>query len=109
LSALSGTTRACVAPLLDARYRLDGCAGAKLTQTRGRGNGFDIDRSASLTWLAPLLGLGFSVRAPSAVEWRLELDGTAPLARHRFLVDGGEVARAAAVIAAVRLGAVMRF
>ena len=109
LSALSGTSMACVAPLLAARYRLDGCAGAKLTQTRGRGNGFDVDRAASLTWLAPLLGLGFSVRAPSAVEWRLELDGTAPLARHRFLVDGREVARAAVVVAAMRLGAVLRF
>jgi hypothetical protein len=49
------------------------------------------------------------VRAPRSVEWRLELDGTAPLARHRFLVDGREIARAAAVVAAVRLGAVLRF
>jgi hypothetical protein len=59
--------------------------------------------------LAPLVGLDFSVRAPSSVEWRLELDGTAPLARHRFLVDGREVSRAAAVVAGVRLGAVLRF
>jgi hypothetical protein len=109
LSLRSGSARACVAPLLGARLRLDGCAGARLTQARGRGEGFDVNRTASLTWLAPLLGINFSVRGPSYVEWRGELDGAVPLARQRFLVDGNEVARAAPVAAAARLGVVLRF
>jgi hypothetical protein len=109
LSLRSGSARACVAPLLGARLRLDGCAGARLTQARGRGEGFDVNRTASLTWLAPLLGINFSVRGPSYVEWRGELDGAVPLARQRFLVDGNEVARANAVAATARLGVVLRF
>jgi hypothetical protein len=109
LSLLGGAARACVAPLQGARLRLDGCAGARLAQARGRGEGFDVSRSASLIWLAPLLGLNFSVRGPSYLEWRGELDGAVPLARRRFLVDGNEVARAAAVVATARLGVVLRF
>jgi hypothetical protein len=109
LSLLSGSARACVAPLLGPRHRLDGCAGARLMQARGRGEGFDVNRTATLTWAAPLLSVMFSVRAASHLEWRAEVDGSVPLARRRFLVDGGEVARAAALGAAVRLGAVLRF
>ncbi len=109
LSALGGIARACVAPLLGATYRFDGCAGAKLMQAHGRGDGLDVERSASLTWVAPMLGAGFSLRAPRYVEWRLELEGSVPLSRPRFLVDGSEVSRAAAVVAAARVGAVLRF
>jgi hypothetical protein len=109
LSLLSGAARACVAPLLGARLRLDGCAGVRLVQARGRGAGFDVSRSASLTWLAPLLGLNLSMRGPSYLEWRGELDGAVPLSRQRFLVDGNEVARVSAVVAAARLGLVLRF
>jgi hypothetical protein len=109
LSTLSSVTRACVAPLVDDHYRLDGCAGAQLMQTRGRGEGFDVNRSATLTWAAPLLGVDFSVRAPSRVEWRLELAGSVPLSRRRFLVDGSELSRVTAVVATARLGLVWRF
>jgi hypothetical protein len=109
LSALSGRGRVCVAPLFGAHYRLDACAGAQLVQARGRGEGFDVSHSATLTWAAPVVGVGFSFLAPSYVEWRWELDGSLPLARRRFLVDGSEVSRAAAVVVGVRLGAVLRF
>jgi hypothetical protein len=109
LSLRGGVARACVAPLLGARLRLDGCAGARLTLARGRGEGFDVSRTASLTWLAPLLGVNLSARGPSYLEWRGELDGAVPLARRRFLVDGNQVARPAAVVAAARLGVVLRF
>jgi hypothetical protein len=109
LSLLSGTVRACMAPLLGASLRLDGCAGAQLMQARGRGEGFDVSRTASLTWLAPALGVNFSARSPSYLEWRSELDAAAPLSRQRFLVDGSEAARAAPVVVAARLGVVLRF
>jgi hypothetical protein len=109
LSSFSGSARACVAPLLGARFRLDGCAGMHLMQARGRGEGFDDNRTATLTWAAPELGVHFSVRAPSYLEWRGELDGALPLSRRRFLADGNEVARPGAVVAAARLGAVLRF
>jgi hypothetical protein len=109
LSALSGKGRVCLAPLFGARYRLDGCAGAQLVQARGRGEGFDVSHSATLTWAAPLVGVNFSFLAPSYVEWRWELDGSVPLSRRRFLVDGSQVSRAAAVVVGVRLGAVLRF
>ncbi len=95
LSLLSGAARACFAPLSEARVRLDGCTGARLTQARGRGDGFDVSRTGSLTWVAPLLGVNFSLRGPSYIEWRAELEGAVPLSRRRFLVDGDEVARAA--------------
>lgn len=109
LSLRSGAVRACGAPQLEARYRVDMCAGVRLTQARGRGEGFDVNRTASLTWLAPLLGASLSVRAPSFLEWRGELEASVPLARRRFLVDGSEVARAAWVVAALRFGLVARF
>lgn len=109
LSALSGSARVCVAPFFAAHYRLDGCAGAQLTQARGRGEGFDVSHSATLTWAAPLLGVGFSFLAPRHVEWRAELDGSLPLSRRRFLVDANEVSRAASVAAGVRIGALLRF
>jgi hypothetical protein len=78
-------------------------------QARGRGDGFDSNRAATLTSFAPMLGAHVSVRAPSYIEWRGELSGALPLSRRRFLVDGNEVARAGAVVAAARLGAVLRF
>ena len=109
LSLWSGAARACVASLLGARHRLDGCAGARLEQARGRGQGFDVNRSASLTWAAPLVGVNLSLRGPRFVEWRLELEGSLPLSRRRFLVDGSEVSRAAALVGAARLGALLRF
>jgi hypothetical protein len=109
LSLLGGAARACVAPLLPARVRLDACSGAWLRQARGRGDGFDVSRTGSLTWLAPMLGVSFSVRGPRYVEWRGELEGAMPLARRRFLVDGNEVARAAPIVAAARIGLVSRF
>jgi len=109
LSAKSGSARACLAPLLGVRYRLDGCLGAQLVQARGRGEGFDVSHSASLTWAAPLVGLDFSFILPRYVEWRWELDGALPLSRRRFLVDGSEISRAAAVTAGTRIGALLRF
>lgn len=109
LSLRSGAVRACVAPQLEARYRVDACAGARLTEARGRGEGFDENRTASLTWLAPLLGLNLSLPAPSFIEWRAELEASAPLSRRRFLVNGNEVSRAAPVVVALRVGAVLRF
>jgi hypothetical protein len=109
LRSLAGTARGCVSPLPEARYRLDACAGAKLVEVRGRGQGFDVDHSAALAWAAPLLGLNLSVRAPSALEWRCELEGSVPLSRRRFLVDGSEVSRPAALVTELRLGALVRF
>jgi hypothetical protein len=109
LSSRSGMARVCLAPVVDEQYRIDGCAGARMTQTRGRGEGFDLDRSATLSFVAPLLAAGFSVRAPRMLEWRWELDGSLPLARRRFLVDGDEVARPDALVGALRLGVVLRF
>jgi len=109
LRLLTGAARGCFAPLLSERLRFDGCAGAQLLWVRGDGSGFDVNHSASLLAAAPLLGFDFSVRAPDFVEWRAEAEGFAPLSRRRFLVDGREVARAAAVGFTVRLGPVLRF
>jgi hypothetical protein len=109
LSTSSAAVRACAAALRGVRLRLDGCAGVQLTQARGRGEAFDNNRTATLTSVAPALGVNFSVQATSYVEWRAELEGALPLSRRRFLVDGDEVARADAVAAAARLGAVLRF
>jgi hypothetical protein len=109
LSAVSGSGRVCLAPLSGTQYRLDGCAGAQLMQARGRGEGFDASHSATLTWAAPLLGVDFSFLAPRYLEWRWELDGSLPLSRRRFLVDGSEVSRAAVVVVGIRSGVVVRF
>lgn len=109
LSELWISGRGCVAPWLGPRYRVDGCAGASLLRLHGRGEGFDANYSASLTTLAPTLGGSFTVRAPTRVEWRLELDAAVPLSRRRFLVDDIEVARAEAVVGALRLAALLRF
>jgi hypothetical protein len=109
LSSLIGSVRACAAPLRRAGLRLDGCAGMKLEQARGRGEGFDDNRTATLEWAAPVVGANFSVQAPSYIEWRGELDGALPLSRRRFLADGEEVARAGVLVASARLGAVLRF
>jgi hypothetical protein len=108
LSAMSAAGRACGAPWLGARHRLDLCAGAQLFRARGRGEGFDSNRAASLMWVAPLLGARFTL-STGFIEWRAEVDGSVPLARRRFLVDGDEVSRAAALVATVRIGALLRF
>jgi hypothetical protein len=109
LSALAATARACVAHVLGTDYRLDACTGAHWVRVRGRAEGFDVNRTASLTWLAPLLGVDFSVRAPSRIEWRWEMDASLPLSRRRFLADGGEVSRPSVIVGALRLGALVRF
>jgi hypothetical protein len=101
--------RVCYAPLLVSRFRLDECGGLRYTLVHGRGEGLDVNRAASLEWLAPLLGVDFSARAPRYIEWRLELEGSVPLSRHRFLVDGQEVSRASALVLGARLGPVLRF
>lgn len=101
--------RACAAPWLGERHRLDGCAGLRLLRLSGTGEGFDANYSASLSALAPSLGGALTLRAPRRVEWRWELDVATPLSRRRFLVDGAEVARAAAVVGTLRLGALVRF
>ena len=109
LRLLFGAARVCFAPLATASVRLDACGGVQLLWTRGHGQGFDIDRSASLVTGAPLLALDFSLRAPEFLEWRVQLEGSVPLSRRRFLVDGREEARAAALTFSARLGPVVRF
>jgi len=109
LRVLFGAARACFAPLAAERLRLDACTGAQLLWIRGHGQGFDIDRSASLATAAPLFALDLSLRAPEFLEWRLQAEGSVPLSRRRFLVDGHAVARAAALTFSARLGPVVRF
>lgn len=109
LRVLLGAARGCFAPFVSERARLDACGGLQLLWLRGRGKGFAIDRSASLSTAAPLFALDFSWRAPEFLEWRLQAEGSLPLSRRRFLVDGREVARAAAVTFSARLGPVVRF
>lgn len=109
LRLFSGAARTCFAPLLRDRLQLDACGGVQLLWIRGEGSGFDVNHSASLLAAAPLLGLGFSLRAPELVEWRAELEGFVPLSRRRFMVDRQEVARASAVGVTARLGPVLRF
>lgn len=109
LRALAATGRACAAPARGPAYRIDGCAGISFVMVRGRGNDFDVNRSASLLWLAPLLGLNLSLRAPRYIEWRLELDAALPLSRRRFLADGAQVSRPDVVVLGLRLGPVLRF
>jgi hypothetical protein len=101
--------RGCFAVVAEERLRFDACAGAQLLLIRGHGLGFDVDRAASLLAVAPLAAFAVSVRAPRFVEWRAELEGSVPLSRQRFLVDGREAARANAVTFAIRLGPVVRF
>ena len=109
LSGRGLAARACAAPMIDERYRLDGCAGARFGVMRGSGEGFDVNRSATISWVAPLAAVAFSVRGPRFLEWRWEMVGSVPLARRRFLVDGQEVGRPSRVVGALRLGAVVRF
>jgi hypothetical protein len=104
-----GAARGCFAPFVTERVRLDACAGVQLFWIRGRGDGFDIDRSASLTTAAPLFALDWSLRAPQFLEWRVQAEGSVPLSRRRFLVDGREAARASALTFSARLGPVLRF
>jgi hypothetical protein len=109
LRLLSATARSCSALASGARYRLDGCAGARFMTVLGQGAGFDVNRAASLQWVAPMLAVSASLRAPSVVEWRLELDASLPLSRRRFLVDGEEVSRPDVLLLGLRLGPVLRF
>jgi hypothetical protein len=109
LRVLAGAARACFAPLALGRVRLDGCGGLQLLWLRGHGQGFDIDRSASLATAAPLFALDLSLRAPAFLEWRVQAEGSVPLSRRRFLVDGREVARASTLTFSARLGPVVRF
>lgn len=109
LRLLFGAARGCFAPYSSESARVDACAGVQLLWIRGRGEGFDIDRSASLFTAAPLLALDFSRRAPEFLEWRLQAEGSVPVSRQRFLVDGREVARASALTFSARLGPVVRF
>jgi hypothetical protein len=109
LRLLFGTARGCFAPFAAERVRLDACVGVQLLWIRGHGRGFDIERSASLTTAAPLLALDLSLRAPEFLEWRVQAEGSAPLSRRRFLVDGREMARPAALTFSARLGPVVRF
>jgi hypothetical protein len=109
LRALAATGRGCAAPAWGPAYRIDGCAGLSFVMVRGRGNDFDVNRSASLLWLAPLLGLNLSLRAPRYIEWRLELEASLPLSRRSFLADGAQVSRPDGVVLGLRLGPVLRF
>ncbi len=109
LRLLFGAARGCFAPYSSERARLDACGGVQLLWIRGHGEGFDIDRSASLFTAAPLVALDFTLRAPEFLEWRLQTEGSVPVSRQRFLVDGREVARAAALTFSARLGPVVRF
>jgi hypothetical protein len=109
LRLFTGVARGCFAPLLHERLQLDTCGGVQLLWTHGEGSGFDVNHAASLLAVAPLLGLGFSLRAPKLVEWRAEVEGFVPLSRRRFLVDGQQVARASALGVTARLGPVLRF
>jgi hypothetical protein len=104
-----GAARGCFAPLVTERVRLDACGGVQLLWIRGQGDGFDIDRSASLTTAAPLFALDLSLRAPQFLEWRVQTEGSVPLSRRRFLVDGREVARASPLTFSARVGPVLRF
>lgn len=108
LRTFAALVRGCAAPARGWAYRVDGCAGLRFVMVRGRGDGFDVNRAASLLWVAPLLGFNLSLRAPSYLEWRLEFDASLPLSRRRFLVDDQEVARADFVVIGVRLGPVLR-
>lgn len=109
LRLLLGAARGCFAPFATERVRLDACGGVQLLWVRGQGQGFDIERSASLTTAAPLFALDLSLRAPEFLEWRAQAEGSVPLSRRRFLVDGHEMARAAALTFSARLGPVVRF
>lgn len=109
LRMYSAAARGCVAPVSGAAYRIDACSGLRFVRVTGRGEGFDIEHAAALDWLAPLLGLDVTLRAPRFVEWRLEVEGSFPLSRRRFLVDAEEVSRAGVVTLGLRLGPVLRF
>lgn len=109
LRLFSSGLRGCFAGIAEERLRFDACTGLQLLWIRGHGSGFDVDRSASLFAAAPLLAFALSLRAPQFLEWRAELEGSVPLSRQRFLVDGREAARARAVVVALRLGPVVSF
>jgi len=109
LQLWSATVRGCYAVYGWRQLRADTCAGARLLNMRGRGEGFDVDREGSLVAWAPLLGLDLALRAPAPLEWRLELDGSAPLSRQRFVVRSREVARLEPLTLGARLGALVRF
>jgi len=105
----SAQARGCYAPFATELARLDACAGLRMFWTRGQGQGFPINRDGSLLALGPSMQLDFSVRAPAPLEWRLELEASAPLSRQRFVVRAREAARLEAVTLSGRLGPVVRF
>jgi len=109
LKLWSAAARGCYAAYAGHPFRTELCAGARLIQTRGQGEGFDVDREGSLLALAPLLGLDLALRAPRRLEWRLELEASTPLSRQRFVVRSREVARLDAVVLGARFGALVRF
>jgi hypothetical protein len=106
---LAGAARGCFAPFAAGRLRLDACTGVQLLWIRGHGQGFDVDHAASLATAAPLLALDLSLQAPEFLEWRVQAEGSAPLSRRRFFVDGREAARAAALTFSARFGPIVRF
>jgi hypothetical protein len=106
---LAGAARGCFVPFAAGRLRVDACSGVQLLWIRGHGQGFDVDRAASLATAAPLLALDLSLQAPKFLEWRVQAEGSAPLSRRRFFVDGREAARAAALTFSARFGPVVRF
>ncbi|RYZ03446.1 MAG: hypothetical protein EOO73_28020 [Myxococcales bacterium] len=109
LRSFSFGARGCFAPAASVRLRLDLCAGMHAESIRGEGEGFDVSRSGSLTALAPLVAAAVSLRAPSALEWRAELQSAFPLSRQSFVVRSQPVARSEALSLGVRLGALVRF
>lgn len=109
LRVFAATARACVAPWGGPVFRIDGCAGLRFMTVHGQGDGFDVNRAASLSWAAPLLGINLSLRAPRFLEWRVELDASSPLSRRRFLVDGEQISRPGLLVLGMRLGPVLRF
>lgn len=106
---LAGAARGCFAPFAAGRLRVDACSGVQLLWIRGHGQGFDVDHTASLVTAAPLLALDLSLQAPAFLEWRVQAEGSAPLSRRRFFVDGREAARAAALTFSARFGPIVRF
>ncbi|MES1188766.1 MAG: hypothetical protein ABUL60_33435 [Myxococcales bacterium] len=106
---LAGAARGCFAPFAAGRLRVDACSGVQLLWIRGHGQGFDVDHTASLATAAPLLALDLSLKAPEFVEWRVQAEGSTPLSRRRFFVDGREAARAAALTFSARFGPIVRF